>query len=172
MGPLCHRKYREAVRPEIRAYFSHCPAITAAPRLHGRAATNMDVSDAAAAAAAAGGGRGGARGGERRTGPSGERPGDPGEIENPISYSSGIPLDLPAFLLHLPPVRICFIYISYFSLSLSPCRDPRSETRRPLPRGFTRGDQEVPTKSRDTTSSPPAPLAPMLPLSRYFRMDG
>jgi len=47
MGPLCHRKYREAVRPEIRAYFSHCPAITAAPRLHGRAATNMDVSDAA-----------------------------------------------------------------------------------------------------------------------------
>lgn len=29
--------------PEIRAYFSFCPAITAALRLHGRAATNMDA---------------------------------------------------------------------------------------------------------------------------------
>lgn len=121
MGPLCHRKYREAARPEIRAYFSFCPAITAAPRLHGRAATNMGAV---------------ARRDEdkrretnrertkerRREGRRSERKeasgwtngGSPGG-RDPISYSSGIPLDLPAFLLHLPPVRICFIYISYFS---------------------------------------------------------
>jgi hypothetical protein len=66
MGPLCHRKYREAVRPEIRAYFSHCPAITAAPRLHGRAATNMDVSDAAGVGGGEGGGGGSAAAREGR----------------------------------------------------------------------------------------------------------
>lgn len=41
MGLLCYRKYREAACPEIRAYFSFCPAITVAPRIHGRAVTNI-----------------------------------------------------------------------------------------------------------------------------------
>ncbi|RLU24711.1 hypothetical protein DMN91_002800 [Ooceraea biroi] len=106
MGPLCHRKYREAVRPEIRAYFSFCPAITAAPRLHGRAATNMDVGNRER--------RGRRKRAERTKGQTARRTG-PSEKEradgrfrggrDPISYSSGIPLDLPAFLLHLPPVK-------------------------------------------------------------------
>lgn len=118
MGPLCHRKYREAACPEIRAYFSFCPAITAAPRLHGRAATNMG-----AAATTAEGKKvreGTVEGTTERTHKSewkeasGWTSGGFRGERDPISYSSCIPLDLPAFLLHLPLVRICFIYISYF----------------------------------------------------------
>lgn len=156
MGPLCHRKYREAARPEIRAYFSFCPAITATPWLHGRAATNMGAVARTAKGKKARG-EGGiverTREGRRvRAKSRGSREG-----RDPISYSSGIPLDLPAFLLHLPPVRICFIYISYFpsflSRSLSPfllfyavLRNPRSETDAVHRCGFTRaggGDCEI-----------------------------
>lgn len=130
MGPLCRRKYKEATRPEIRAYFSFCPAITAAPRLHSGAATNMNVAARTEGEWSEKEGHSGKdeRGGKatrrrERTPSEKEQAGGRGEGisrrgRNPISYSSGIPLDLPAFLLHLPPVRICFIYISYFSLSL------------------------------------------------------
>lgn len=122
MGLLCHRKYREAVRLEIRAYFSFCPAITAAPRIHGRAVTNigavarMTVEETEGTVERTKKGR---REGRFRVKRS-ERVDKHGGLRvgrDPISYSSSIPPDLPAFLLYLSPVRICFIYISYFSLS-------------------------------------------------------
>lgn len=154
MGLLCYRKYREAARPEIRAYFSFCPAITVAPRIHGRAVTNIGVvarmttEMEGTAERTKKGGRFRVKRNERVNEDGGHRVG-----RDPISYSSGIPPDLPAFLLYLPPVRICFIYISYFSLSFfpslspslfffSPCRVLWSEMDA-AHRGFARGDHEI-----------------------------
>lgn len=51
-----------------------------------------------------------------------------------ITYSSGIPLDLPAFLLHLLLLRICFIYISYFSLVCPPSQFSWPPRERAIPR--------------------------------------
>lgn len=97
MGPLCHRKYREAARPEIRAYFSFCPAITA-PRLHGRAATNMG----AVARTAEGKKTRGERTKKRRRDTSekeraGGRTGDPGEEETPFRIPRASLLISPHF---------------------------------------------------------------------------
>lgn len=76
-----------------------------------------------------------------------ESKGEQGEKEREaefITYSSGIPLDLPAFLLHLLLLRICFIYISYFSLVCPPSRDHHEKQRFP---GFAQGDHGIPTRS-------------------------
>lgn len=97
MGPLCYRKYREAARPEIRAYFSFCPAITAAPWLHGREATNMG---AVARTAKEGKKTKGEREEivERTTGPSDkERAGDLGEEETPFRIPRASLLISPHF---------------------------------------------------------------------------
>lgn len=76
-----------------------------------------------------------------------ESKGEQGEKEREaefITYSSGIPLDLSAFLLHLLLLRICFIYISYFSLVCPPSRDHHEKQRFP---GFAQGDHGIPTRS-------------------------
>lgn len=66
-----------------------------------------------------------------------ESKGEQGEKEREaefITYSSGIPLDLPAFLLHLLLLRICFIYISYFSLVCPPSQFPWPPREAAIPR--------------------------------------
>lgn len=93
---------------------------------------------------------------------------------DPISYSSGIPLDLPTFLLHLPPVRICFIYISYFSLSLLsslPTSRARSETAVDSHELTTKYEVEIRNPARvpgETTrmriTPLPRPLSLLLPV--------
>jgi len=105
MGPLCHRKYREAACPEIRAYFSFCPAITAAPRLHGRAATNMGAAARTVEEKKVREGMRGRRDEERtteRTSPSekkrvDERVGDFGEKEIPFRIPRASLLISPHF---------------------------------------------------------------------------
>lgn len=78
-----------------------------------------------------------------------ESKGEQGEKEREaefITYSSGIPLDLPAFLLHLLLLRICFIYISYFSLVCPPSQFPWPPREAAIPRirtGWPRDTNEI-----------------------------
>jgi len=156
MGLLCHRKYREAARPEIRAYFSFCPTITASPRIHGRAVTNIGAVARMTAEETEGTAER-TKGTTRRTVSSEkERAGGRGtpSRKRPHFVFLGHPSWSPRIFIVLAAGKnmfyLYFIFFPfflsfYFSVPLfffSPCRVSWSETDA-AHRGFARGDHEI-----------------------------